>query len=102
MIWILILTVSAIAIWAGIHRASEDQKPKVFPLSDDDLALQAHYLKAEETRQMNARYARESTRRRYEFITWPAILWEDRKRQIEAAREAARITGRDAKFEETA
>lgn len=93
-LWYCIILISGLAICAGIYREMVESRlprPKVLPLSDDDLALQAHYLRAEELRQAQARYAREATRRHYEFITWPAIQWEDRRRQIEASQESARL-----------
>lgn len=83
-LWSLILAVMAVAFCLGIYQAMQEApRPKIRPLSDDDKALQAHFLKAEETRQEHYRVTREATRRHYEGITWPAICWAYRERQMQ-------------------
>lgn len=55
---------------------------KIYPLSPDDMALWAHYLKADADKVKTLRRQSEAIRRHYEGITWPAIQWEVRKREI--------------------
>lgn len=83
-LWSLILAVMAVAFCLGIYQAMQEAPhPKIRPLSDDDKALQAHFEKVEKDRQERARNAREATRRHYEGITWPAICWAYRERQMQ-------------------
>lgn len=97
MITAALVIAAGLLVCRGLFLVMEDaDRPenKVYLLSDDDQALWAHYLAAENYRQATARACREATRRRYEFITWPAVQQEIERRRIEAQQEAGRVARR--------
>lgn len=93
MITAALIIAAGLLVCRGLFLVTEDgDRPenKVYPLSDDDQALHAHYIAAENYRQATARASREATRRHYEGITWPAIQREVERRRVEAQQEEAR------------
>lgn len=95
-----------LAIYAclGIYQVMKDRdaksqvKPKVYPLSDDDMALWEHDLGLEALKIAELRSTREASRKCYEYTTWPAICWAYRGRQIDSEniRERAHQTNNGA------
>lgn len=61
---------------------AEPPSGKVYPLSTDDAALNKYFLDVERDRTKGLRKSSEAIRRRYEGITWPAMCWELRQREI--------------------
>lgn len=83
---VIIIAIGAAICW-GMYQVicdmDMDASPaKVYPLSDDDAALQAHFIAAEKFRAADLRRCSEAIRRHYEGITWPAMCWEVKLREF--------------------
>lgn len=79
-----LITLTLIIVCVGLLFAwlRPRRKPKIYLMSEDDKALWDHDRKKDEDKVLAMRHTRECDRRRYEGITWPAMLWEHRARQI--------------------
>lgn len=89
MIAALILTTAALVCLA-ILLGDEKPRPTVWLATEDDHAWHKILVARERAKVHTLRHTREAARRRYEFVTWPAICWEVRRREIESDMAEAR------------
>lgn len=68
-----------IALCAAVYHSNAQIKKTI---QDDSEASQALYRKRDAERVTRMKVEREASRRRYEGITYPAMVWEYRKREI--------------------
>ena len=84
MIWALIPLLVFAAFCLLFPVISEDpiKRPKCYLASEVDAAIHGAFHEIEMRKVETLRHTRESARRHYEGITWPAIQWEIRKREL--------------------
>ena len=84
--WVTIYVFTGAAVWLclGIYRLMRDQdpKPKITTMTDDQAALQGIYRKNDEEKVKHMKSTRVADLKRYEYITWPAMCWEQRRREM--------------------
>lgn len=72
-LWSLILAVMAVAFCLGIYQAMQEAPtPKIWPMSDDDKALQAHFEKVEKDHVARLAHDREASKA-LNVILWRII-----------------------------
>lgn len=68
-----------IALCAAVYHSNAQTRKAI---QDDSEASQALYRKRDAEKVAKLRHEREASRRHYEGITYPAMVWEYRKREI--------------------
>ena len=81
---IYIFLAAAVGLCLGIYQAMKDRdpRPKATPMTDDQAALQGIYRKNDDEKVKRMKSTRVADQKIYEYITWPAMCWEQRRREM--------------------